>query len=95
MDLKVLDKWYKALIGAGVALGVAAVAAHHNQLLVLAVGMVLLGIGEFINHPFRSFRDGWTIYEGHPRIPSLPGTIISAAGVLVMLYGGVRLIMLA
>jgi hypothetical protein len=94
-DLRLLDKWYKALIAAGVALGVGAVAAHHNQLLVMAVGMVLVGVGEFMNHPFRSYRDGLTVYEGHPRIPCLAGHILDAVGALIMLFGIVKLLMLA
>lgn len=97
-DLKVFDSWYKALIAAGVGLGVAAVAASHNQLLVIAIGMIVTGVGAFKDRPQvgTTIREGFGgfngVVTGRVHVPTLLGNAIQIIGILMIIYGIVRVV---
>ena len=93
-----IDYWYKAFVVLGAAGTIAAVAfelkgiANAHALLV-ALGMFLLGIGEWVNHPFQSgfWHSGggvgpWLI-SGHPRKPSNLGNIFDLLGLALLAAG--------
>ena len=93
IDLNVAEHWYKAVLAAGVALGIAAVAAGHTPLLIVALGLVFWGAGEFMNHPFRSgivYNEYGGIsgtVSGHPRRPKPLGIALDILGWALILWG--------
>jgi hypothetical protein len=99
-NLNIWEHWYKAVIAAGVALGVAAVAASHTPLLIIALGMVLFGVGEFTNHPYQERvmldalnRPQYKI-SGHARRVGWLGLTLDIAGGLLVIWGIVRVLMM-
>lgn len=89
--------WYKGAVAAATALlGVGAV-ADEKGLLTFALGLLLFGLGEWINHPFQTkvvppmpgFPHG-AIGQGESRSPKFVGLIFDGVGLLLMcggLYG--------
>ncbi len=98
-NFDVSEHWYKAVIAAGVALGVAAVAVQHNPLLIVALGMISAGVGEFINHPYREALQqddfGRVIgkISGNPRNPCALGVCLDGLGAVLLLIGLAKLIL--
>jgi hypothetical protein len=99
-NLNIWEHWYKALMAAGVALGVAAVAVGHTPLLIIAIGMVLFGLGEFTNHPYqeRVMLDGFgrphAKVSGHPRRVGTLGIILDVGGACLVIWGIIRVLMM-
>jgi len=95
------DKWYGAAIAAGVAIIAAGAAVQHGALITFGAGLVLLGVGEFINHPYVSIPtvvDGFGRVvqqaEGHPRRNNLGGVLLVIVGGVLLGIGVVRLALL-
>lgn len=71
-----------------------AMAANLFPAIQVGFGLILFGIGETINHPFRQgFGFGGTI-TGYPRSNSLLGLAFDAMGIVFLLYGSWRLLLL-
>lgn len=98
-DTKLLNEWYKAVFAAGAALGVPAIAAGNNVALLCAIGLLIFGIGEFMNHPSRSrlvyneYGGITGIVIGRSREPVAIGVIIDVLGIGLLLYGIIRLLL--
>lgn len=98
MDFKIADNWYKAMAVAGVALAVAALAAKHDDALLIGLGLVAWGLGEFANHPYREeigfdqFGRANAKISGHPWRPSLLGAGLDVAGLVLIGIGLWRLV---
>jgi hypothetical protein len=74
------DKWYRALtyVGAGGLVGVVALGDDprmRRALVLLCVGAALVGIGEWINHPFRARIQGHLYIRGYARKATFAGTV--------------------
>jgi len=101
LDSLNIEHWWKAVAAAGVALCVAAVAAKHNQLLLLGLGTLSCGIGEWVNRPLQQtlVQQGFGglngIVTGYPWRPKPLGLILDGIGILLIVYGTIRIIMLA
>lgn len=95
-DLKFWDEWYKAMMGAGVLITIAALAAKNNSVILAGFGFVLFGAGEFINHPFKTrlVDDDWgrRIESGRVSRPKRLGIVLDVAGAGLMALGVWRLI---
>lgn len=98
-DFNILDEWYKAVIAAGAVLAVPAITVGNNTALICAIGLVLFGVGEFVNHPFISgivYNElggvaGTT--QGRPRRPKPFGLTLDAVGLALLAYGLILLIL--
>lgn len=90
--LMVMPPLRNARLVAGVALCVAAVAVSNNHLLLVGLGMVLGGIGEFINHERQSRYVPGGIATGYPRRPRVAGLLFDALGLVVGITGLLRLL---
>ena len=100
-DFKLLDEWYKATIAGGAVIAVPAITVGNDTALICAIGLLLFGVGEFINHPFRS---GFIYNEyggvagtmkGRSRRPKTFGIALDILGIGLLLYGIVRLLLVA
>lgn len=93
--------WWKAVVAAGVALAVAAVAAKHHALLVVGLGLISCGVGEWINRPLQQtlVQEGIGgingIISGNPWRPSPLGLGLDALGVCLLFYGLMRIVIAA
>ena len=92
------DEWYKLCAASGVALAIAALAAGHAPLLIVAIGLVFTGLGEFINHPFQCrlepnpFGFGVVTISGRARRNKPIGLAIVIAGGAMVALGIIRLL---
>lgn len=90
-----LEHWWIGLVVAGGAvLGVAKLAPDPKAAFALGLGLLLFGIGEWMNHPVQTRIEGgmgrlWQL-SGHPRSPTLGGTAFSLCGLLLLGGGVVR-----
>lgn len=88
-----LDHWWVGLVAAGIAVMAAAkLAPDPKAFVAIGLGLLLFGIGEWMNHPQKSdivmgMGGRWQV-TGHPRSPSLGGNVFSLMG-LLLLGGGV------
>lgn len=92
------EKWYLLLSAAGILLSVAALAAGNSAFLLVTLGMVFVGLGEFINHPYREAWIGDPRYpgaakiSGHPRRNRPHGIAFLGTGGVLMLIGIAKII---
>lgn len=81
---KAFSEWYKLMVAAGCLLVAGALAAKNQPLLLVALGMVFAGFGEFINHPFiTAIEDAGLmsrVYSGRPRRNKPVGWILVIIG---------------
>ena len=88
------DHWYKGFVISGVALAIPAISFHEREFALFSVGLVLFGLGEWINHPFRMDVDMATRVEHHKRsrLNSPLGVGLATLGGLVQLFELLRLV---
>ena len=86
-----LGRREKGSVAAATALlGVAAV-AKDRDLLVFAIGLLLIGLGEWINHPFQTRVFPGGIASGEVRRPKVPGLALVAVGTVLFCLALFRL----
>ena len=97
-ELTQYSTWYVAMIAAGTVIAAPAGATGHTHFFLVGVGLVLVGVGEFINHPYREnivpgpyYAPLWKV-SGRSRAVNLTGLLFDASGCLLALYGLVRII---
>jgi hypothetical protein len=97
-DLKQYSTWYVALVLAGVPIASTSVAVGNNAAFLIGLGFIFLGVGEFINHPFRERyqldgigRPIWKV-SGRARAPKFVGLLVDVVGVVLMGLGLYRVI---
>ena len=91
--------WYKGAVAAAVTLlGVGAV-AKDSALLAFGLGLLLLGLGEWINHPFQSrfippqgYGIPAAIASGEVRSAGLLGLSFDALGLVLLGVGLFRIV---
>ncbi len=87
-----IDYWYKALlvIAAFVlpfSLFVETKGVQNSVVQLLSLGSILIGIGEWINHPLQVRLGLGFKISGHARINKWPGNLCDLAGVIFVLIG--------
>ncbi|MEY9703752.1 hypothetical protein ACFLEY_21515 [Bradyrhizobium sp. YCK136] len=87
-----LDEWWKVIATAGGAITVAAVAAKFTPAVLLGVGLLLFGVGEWFNHPLQTKVGLGFKITGHPWRPKIFGLLMDAAGLVLAGLGIYRLI---
>ncbi|EOV8217199.1 hypothetical protein ACOGYS_000200 [Edwardsiella piscicida] len=92
-----IDYWYKVLVAVGVVLfilnGTSILSRYPTiPIAFLSVGMFLIGLGEWINHPFRArFIAPNLVARGYSRYPCAIGIIIDIIGVILLIIGIIKL----
>lgn len=92
------SEWYVALLAIGGLIAVPAVATSNDNAFLIGVGFVLLGAGEFINHPFQTilhfdrFDRVQAQQTGRPRRPKPSGIALVAVGIALAIIGIVRIV---
>jgi hypothetical protein len=80
------EYWYKLAVVVGASLIIASIPAANGGILLLGLGAMLVGFGEFINHPYREivgrdpFSFGYAKISGHPRRTSIVGIVLDLIG---------------
>lgn len=93
-DLKKFDLeyWWKMIAAAGALIVIASIAVKFVPTIFVGLGLLSIGIGEWINHPYREYFDGGPyMLTGHPRLPSMGGLLLDALGVAMAIVGLVKL----
>lgn len=86
-----LGRWWKVLIGCGVAITVAALAVNDRVFATIGLGMIGVGFGEWFNHPkeMQFYARGiLTTYERKNRVL---GIVLDTLGCILIFIGVVRL----
>ena len=91
-----IEHWYHVLVALGAAGTVAALSIElkgiaNAHALSMFLGLMFVGIGEWINHPLQTklmppnaYAPGGGIISGHPRNPSLLGSLFDILGFLLI-----------
>jgi hypothetical protein len=91
-----IDYWYKAVLVISTALLVVSLTVPLQEVsnaavAAICVGGILIGLGEWINHPYQEKIGAGYKLSGHPRNNSLLGVALLIAGVAIAGYGVYRL----
>lgn len=97
-----IDYWYKMLIPLSLSLFVLAITADlhvisNGSLVLLSIGLFMIGLGEWINHPYQEqiSPDRTFKITGHPRKLKPGGVILDAVGSVVGGFGLVKIVIAA
>lgn len=92
-----LDQWWKGMLVAGVAVvGIGGVGAEPIAL-AAGLGLVFIGIGEWINHPYQErlilndYRVPTHKISGHSRSPKLIGILFDGVGAILLIAATARI----
>jgi len=88
-----LTLWWNSLVAVGLAIIVAALAAHERGLIFIGLGMISWGFGEALNHktmieftpPNAYIPQG--VITSHPRISRPIGLCLDSAGIVLIVVG--------
>ena len=95
---KAFSEWYTLAAAVGGAIILASLVAAHNDLLIVGLGLTLLGIGEFINHPvqtvikYDALNRTEGVYSGRPRRNKPFGWLLAVAGFSLLALGLYRIV---
>lgn len=90
-----LEHWWIGLVVAGIAvLGAGSIAPDTKVTSAVGLGLLFLGIGEWMNHPSQTRIEGgygrlWQL-TGHPRSPTFLGNAFSLFGIVLLAGGAFR-----
>jgi hypothetical protein len=91
--------WYKGAVAASVGLMGVSALASKPELLAFGLGLLMLGLGEWINHPFQTRIIPPTygmptggIASGEVRSPRLVGVAFGAVGLCLLAIGLFKLV---
>lgn len=94
-----IEHWYHVFVALGAAGSIASLSfelkgVSNAHILVISMGVLFVGIGEWINHPLQTaivppnvYLGGGGILSGHPRNPSLLGSLFDLLGFLLLTIG--------
>ena len=88
-----INTWFKALLAGSFAVLVAAVAASaHPGIMLVATGGVLIGLGEWLNHPKLVTLTAAYKITNTSRDACIVGYLLDAIGIVVAIVGAYKLI---
>lgn len=94
-----IEHWYHVFVVLGAAGAVGSLSFElkgvaNAHMLLVSIGVLLIGIGEWINHPLQTkivppnvYTPGGGIITGHPRSPSLLGILFDILGFILLTIG--------
>lgn len=95
MDLKGFDleHWWKMLAGGGAAIAVASIAVKLMPMIFVGLGLFLIGLGEWINHPYQERVDAYGRFKisGHLRTNYVAGWLLDCLGLVLAAVGLAKL----
>lgn len=97
-DLRDHAQWAIALVLAGVAMAVPSIVASDKNTFLIALGMILYGVGQMRNRQIQQsiISDGYgrphSILTGNPHYFTIVGTTLSIAGMALFGLGLYRLV---
>jgi hypothetical protein len=87
-----IEHWWKLLAGSGALIAIASAPAAFVPGFVTGIGLLAIGIGEWVNHPLQTkLGQGFTI-TGYPRNPKLSGNVLTGIGGALVIFGVVRIL---
>ena len=96
LDLKSigLTHWWQALVAAGLAIMVASVTVKFVPTILIGLGVLLFGIGEWRNHQLQTRIDGGFKITGYPRSQNIFGLACDVAGLILVGLGIWKLVLI-
>lgn len=94
-----IEHWYHVFVVLGAGGAIASLSFElkgvaNAHVLIVSLGVLLIEIGEWINHPLQTaivppnaYLGGGGIISGHPRKPSLLGSLFDMLGFLLLTVG--------
>lgn len=91
-----IDYWYKALLAIGVCVLILSLSlemkgVQNSVVQLVSLGAILVGIGEWINHPLQERGGHGFKVSGHRRINTDPGNVCDLAGIILASVGIVKI----
>lgn len=87
-----LQHWWKLLAAAGALMAASSAPAIFVPGVLMGLGLLFVGIGEWINHPIQMKRSGGVITESYPWRFSVTGVVFDTAGIGLFCFGLFRLL---
>ena len=87
-----LQHWWKLLAAAGALMAASSAPAIFVPGVLMGLGLLFLGIGEWINHPIQMKRSGGVTTESYPWRFNFPGVLLDVIGTGLFLFGLFRLL---
>lgn len=90
-DMSQYSTWYVAMVAAGTVIAAPAGATGNAPFFLVGIGLVLIGVGEFVSHPYQEqIRSGlgqhWKL-SGRQRRWRAPGVALDLVGLALFGYG--------
>jgi hypothetical protein len=86
-----ITTWYKAAIAVGTLALLAALAGSKDNAAIVATGCIIIGIGEWINHPKRIRFEWHAKITDVSRLPNVAGLLVEMCGAIIVIYGVYRM----
>lgn len=90
-----LEHWWKLAAAAGALIAIASAPTQFRPGMIIGIGILLFGIGEWINHPVRTGLGYGGVLTGYPRSNKPLGLLIAALGIGLFAFGLYRLVAFA
>lgn len=99
----IIDQWYKALLVLGATVFILALTIElrgiaNSIALLISLGVILIGIGEWINHPLQTrilppgeHYPGWLQGSGYVRRNTLLGLLFDCFGIVLIVIGIIKI----
>jgi hypothetical protein len=93
-----LEHWWRVLAAAGVAIVIASVAVKFAPTILIGLGILSVGIAEWMQHPQQQFLVGQSVFDRglvttHPRVPKPSGLALDALGAGLCIAGLIKLLL--
>lgn len=79
--------WFTGWIAVSAAALIGSIAAHERDFALIAVGSLLFGFGQWVNHPVQTGIGHGYITTGYPRSSKPFGLLLEGLGLLVIAIG--------
>jgi hypothetical protein len=87
-----LEHWWKLMAMAGALLAIASAPTRFGPGVLMGLGLLLFGAGQWNNHPIQTKRSGGQIVESYPWHPYFFGLLLITIGIGLFCFGLYRLV---